>query len=101
MSSCPTAIGNAKVVCYTFIDERHKHTGNTTQIVNGVVLGSAAGLAICQCFNDSSFYLFACDDNWNVCSDTWHETLDAAIAQAEFEYAGSQQTWQYLDNQLH
>jgi hypothetical protein len=96
MPACPNIVGNAKVICYTTIDERHRHTGNTKQIWNGVLLGPASGLAICQYPNESSFFLFGCDDKWNVRSDTWHETLDDAIRQAEFEYEGSQQTWQYF-----
>jgi len=97
MPACPRIVGNAKVICYTTIDARHRHTGNTKQVVNGVVLGSAAGLAICQCGKDGSFYLYGCDANWNVRSDTWHEDLESALCQGEFEYEGTTQTWQYFE----
>ena len=31
-------------------------------------------------------YLFYCDRSWNVITDTWHEDVDAAIHQANFEF---------------
>jgi hypothetical protein len=93
MRPVPSTIGGATVVCYTPIDSRHRHTGNTKQIVGGVVLGPASGLAICQFSGDSAFYLFGCDREWNSLSDTWHETLEDAKEQAEFEYEGTNSTW--------
>jgi len=47
---------------------------------------AASGLAICRYDNGPGFYLFYCDDAWNEIADTWRETLEAAMAQAEFEY---------------
>lgn len=89
-------IGSAKVILYTEIDERHNHTGNCMQIVSGKVMGAAAGLAICQYEGEENFYLFGCDENWNTITDTWHETLEDAKDQAEFEYEGTNKTWQSL-----
>jgi hypothetical protein len=82
-----------RVVCYTLIDERHRHTGNTKQIVAGVLLGPAYGLAICQYDGEDCFYLLSCDEHWNSLSDTWHQKLEDAKAQAEFEYEGTMSTW--------
>jgi len=93
MQPVPSVIGGARVVCYTPIDSRHRHTGNTKQIVAGVLLGSAAGLAICQYDGEECFYLFGCDRKWNSLSDTWHEALEDAKEQAEFEYEGTMLTW--------
>ncbi len=93
MINIPQEVGGAKVVLYTPIDERHKHTGNCKQIVAGVLMGAAAGLVICQYEGENSFYLFGCDAKWNTVTDTCHETLEDAMAQAEFEYEGVQATW--------
>ena len=41
---------------------------------------------ICHHDDDLAFYLFRCDDLWQIVADTWHETLEAAIHQAEAEY---------------
>lgn len=78
---------------YTPIDERHRHTGNCEQYVAGELMGPAAGLAICQYEGESAFYLFGCDEDWGTVTDTWHQTLEEAKAQAEFEYEGVSATW--------
>lgn len=49
-------------------------------------------LAICR-HDEAAFYLFHCNDLWQVIADTWHETLEAAMRQAEFEYRGVR-AWQ-------
>jgi hypothetical protein len=55
-----------------------------------------AGLAICQPTGTQEFYLFGCDSDWNVVSDTWHQSLNEAKEQAEFEYEGISKTWSCL-----
>ena len=78
---------------YTPIDDRHTFTGACKQIVPGQTMGKMAGLAICQYDGETAYYLFGCDSEWNTVTDTWHETLEDAIDQAEFEYEGSKSTW--------
>jgi hypothetical protein len=31
-------------------------------------------------------YLFYCDDDWRCLTDTYHEGMEHAVAQAEFEF---------------
>ena len=90
----PERIGAAKVVSYTPIDSRHKPTGACRHIVRGELLCALAGLIVSQYKDDKSFYLFYCDDDWNVLTDTWHETLEDALDQAEAEYVGTRATWE-------
>lgn len=92
-NAAPEYIDGAKVICFTPIDARHRHTGNCKQIVSGVVQGAADGLAIYQYRGENSFYLFSCDSQWMTLTDTWHQTLQEAKEQAEFEYAGVSDTW--------
>jgi hypothetical protein len=80
-------------MCYTPIDERHRFTGGCKQIVAGQLMGSMAGLAICRCASEEAFYLFGCDADWQCVTDSWHQTLDDAKHQAEFEYEGVTDTW--------
>jgi hypothetical protein len=94
MGTAPKRINDATVVLFTHIDERHRHTGNCRQIVGAIVQPPAAGLAICQYDGEDSFYLFGCDESWSNISDTWHQTLEEALLQAEFEYHGVGATWQ-------
>ncbi|MFT5327826.1 MAG: hypothetical protein ACI8P0_005731 [Planctomycetaceae bacterium] len=90
----PNPLNGASVICYSPLDKRHRHTDNCRQLRNGVVQGLASGLAICQYTNESCYYLFGCDADWRVISDTWHQTLEDAKDQAEFEYSGVSSTWQ-------
>ena len=69
------------------------HTGNTRHSVAGAPLKAASRLAIAQYPGQPGFYLFYCDDAWAVMTDTWHQTMDDAEAQAEFEYKGSSNAW--------
>lgn len=92
---CPDWIDSLRVICYTPIDSRHRHTRQTRHVLGSAVLGRAAGIAICQSTEgkSASYFLFGCDEQWKVLSDTWHETLEDAKHQAEFEYEGSSKTW--------
>jgi hypothetical protein len=94
MKECPDIVGQAKVVMFTPIDDRHAFTGACKQIVADKVMGPMAGLAICQYKGETAYYLFGCDQDWNTVTDTWHQSLEEAIKQAEFEYTGTSRTWQ-------
>ncbi len=94
MGPAPTHIGGAKVIVFTAIDGRHRHTGACRQIVGDALRGPAAGLAICRVEGQDGFYLFGCDEGWGSVTDTWHPTTEEAMAQAEFEYEGVTATWQ-------
>ena len=100
MKTIPRDVGGARVVMYTPIDERHRHTGNCRQIVADVLMGAAAGLAICKSEEEGAYYLFGCDENWQTLTDTWHQSLDDAKRQAEFEYEGVGATWQFPDDSV-
>ena len=54
-------------------------------------MSEPAALAICQYANEDGFYLFYCSPDWKTITDTWHESLEDALAQAEFEFQGSRQ----------
>jgi hypothetical protein len=42
---------------------------------------------------EAGIYLFCCDSEWEVLTDTWHSSVDNAKAQAEFEYEGISKLW--------
>jgi len=93
MNQPPELLDGAKVVRWSAIDGRHRPTGGCRQIVAGVLQGQVAGLAICQYEGQSAYYLFGCDPEWNTVTDTWHESLNDALEQAELEYEGVSGTW--------
>ena len=109
MKSPPTEVGNATVIEYAILDDTVRPTGRT---IHGVglppeiprvgqwrnfpppkILGPFAALAICKRIDDSSYWLFYCDENWNVQSDGWYESIEEAKNQAEFEYEGVSALW--------
>jgi hypothetical protein len=93
----PKQLSGASVLLWTD-DVRQTHsTGRTVHRAGGAVLGPAAALAICQYDNDSQYYLFYCDENWSVQTDTCHASIDEAQAQAEFEYEGVSALWRTME----
>lgn len=93
MIPAPKEIDGAKVICFAEISDGVRATARTTHRKRGEVLGPARGLAICQYSGESSYYLFYCGEDWSVCTDTFHLSLDDAKTQAEFEYEGISKLW--------
>lgn len=81
------------MIYYSPIDQRHRFTGRCKVIVAGQLMGAMSGLAICPDAGEDGFYLFGCDSEWQVVTDSWHQALDDAKHQAEFEYEGVSKTW--------
>jgi hypothetical protein len=87
-------LNGLKLVAWSPVDARHTATSKTRHLVAGEVLGPSQALAICYDPDTAAYFLFRCDDAWAVLADTWHQSLDEARAQGEFEYAGVNSTWQ-------
>ena len=49
-------------------------------------------LAICS-YDDNEYYLFACDENFNVIGDTIHESIDEAMIFALKYYQKNDINW--------
>jgi len=94
VNDAPKEIEGAAVILFTTIDSRHVPTGGCRHVVRGVLEGPASGLAICRYPGDVGYYLFGCDSDWNSVTDTFHETVEQAKSQAEFEYQHVSLTWQ-------
>jgi hypothetical protein len=94
----PRSLDGARIVCIAPIGKSQHHTGLTRHFKHGSLQVAATNLAIC-CYDhdtDSGFYLFGCDGDWNVVTDTWHESLDAAKRQARHEYDNIDDAWCFL-----
>jgi hypothetical protein len=61
-------------------------TGETRHVIGGNEVSDFARLAIARYESKPGFYLFYCDEDWSVLTDTFHESLSAAVRQAEFEF---------------
>ncbi len=85
MRAPPERIDGARVLLAADL-EGAVVTGNTRHVVGGVEVTDFSVLAIAQYDGDPAVYLFYCDDAWDTITDTWHDSVEAAIHQAEFEF---------------
>jgi hypothetical protein len=81
----PLTIDGAKVLSIADLSDSRR-TSNTRHVVNGVERADFAALAIAQYDANPGFYLFYCDEDWNTITDTYHDTIEGAVAQARFEF---------------
>ena len=89
----PPLDDTTKLIQYAIVTPATPSSGKTRHWVSGELVGPAAGLAIRRSDSDG-YYLFGCDANWEIVTDTWHATLEEAVRQAEFEYPGISRYWQ-------
>jgi hypothetical protein len=73
--------------------EGREQTGKTKHYMGDEQLPPAAKLQIVQYPGDEGFYLFYLDSDGEVMTDTYHDTLESALKQANFEYAVKQNEW--------
>lgn len=97
MNTPPLTIGDAKTIAYLLLADHFENSGNTRHFIDGEIKNSFACLAICQYPADTGYYLFYCDRDWNVLTDTYHNNIEGAIHQAESEYEGSSSSWAFLE----
>jgi len=71
----------------------HVQTGNTRHFVHGSLKDKPDSLAITQFQGDSGYYLLHLDANGGEISDTYHETLNEAFDQAEWEFNVQRSEW--------
>jgi hypothetical protein len=82
------SIDGARVLAFAAIDDSVTSTGRTVHRAGTEVLGPFSGLVIARYDGDNQFYLFYCDQDWRVVSDTLHSSEESARKQADFEYRG-------------
>ncbi len=82
----PETLDGARVLQFASL-ARSQPTGKTRHMVAGVEVSSFGALAIAS-YDEASdgVYLIYCDRRWQVITDTWHEDVAAAVAQAKFEF---------------
>jgi hypothetical protein len=91
MERPPETLDGARVLRYAHVTGSVRPTGATRHFAPQGQLGPAAALAIAQYSTDPGFYLFYLDDEGTVATDTYHDSIEDALAQAAFEYEGL--TW--------
>lgn len=71
-------------------------TGNTRHYRDGAVQPAPKSVEIVKMPPDAGFYLLYLDDAGNEMNDTYHESLDRAKEQAEFEFGTAVSEWELL-----
>lgn len=84
----PHELDGASVLKYALVTPEVEPTGATRHVRGGVVLAPAAALAVARYGDDPGYYLFYLDRDGSVVTDTYHDSIEGAIAQAGFEYCG-------------
>jgi hypothetical protein len=85
-----------KIVRRVTLTEKHCSTGRTRHYRNGQLLSLPARLEIVQYNNDPGFYLFYIDSRNEISTDTYHDTLEAGLVQAEWEFGVELSDWEIL-----
>jgi hypothetical protein len=85
VSGPPEFLDGARVLQIASLS-RSQPTGATRHEVDGIEVRRFAALAVAQYEGSDSVYLFYCDADWRVVTDTEHESIPAAIEQAHFEF---------------
>ena len=84
----PREIDGAVVIQWAEVNADVLPTGRTRQVVEGDAEGSFAALAIGRYDDAAGYYLFYLDPSGNAVTDTHHDTVEGAVAQADYEYIG-------------
>ena len=90
------SLGGRKVICFARLAKGIRKTEKTTHNLTGGDPADFKGLVIVEERAGAAYYLFYCNEQWEVLTDTWHRTLDDAKSQAEFEFEGVAQAWESL-----
>jgi len=74
----------------------HRPTGKTRHFQGSDLLPPPSELRIVKYPDDAGFYLFYCDDTGKEFTDTYHDTLEGALAQAEWEFEVKESDWEVV-----
>lgn len=82
------------VIQWVKLVSKHLPTGKTRHYRGGELLPTPRELKIGKYPNDHGFYLLYFDGAGNEMTDTYHDTLEDAMAQAEREFQVKVDDWE-------
>ncbi|MGO9435734.1 MAG: hypothetical protein ACLPH3_24200 [Terracidiphilus sp.] len=74
------------------LNEGHLRPGRTRHSSNGKEFRPFTSLAICQSPGDAGYFLMHIGEKGQA-ADTWHENLEDAMHQAEWEFGVQAEEW--------
>jgi hypothetical protein len=82
------------ILCRVKLTPSHRVTGKTRHFHGTEELPTPSQLRVAQYRDDPGFYLFYCNDQGNEITDTYHDSLEHALSQAEWEFGVRPDEWQ-------
>jgi len=90
----PNELEGAKVIKYTQNDENQKLGLMFFEEQDGSMLEiSITALAIAKYEDENGYYLFMCDQNWEIQDDHQLESVEEAISWAEKNFDVNEEDW--------
>jgi len=89
----PPMVGSAKLIQFADAGPPVLFTGIQSVYVGGQLIGPAPRLAICQQVSDMAFYLFLCNERWEVIAAVGGDRVSSLISRAERWYQGINAKW--------
>jgi hypothetical protein len=93
-TSLETEMADHRVCCRMKLGDSHRPTGKTRHYRGGEECPPPAELRIIQFSDDPGFYLLYYDATGEEITDTYHESIDEAKAQAAFEFEVTPEEWE-------
>ena len=84
----PRELDGAVVIQWAGVSADVLPTDRTHHVVEGGAPEPFGQLAIARYADDDGYYLFYLDAEGGVVTDTYHESLERAVEQADHEYIG-------------
>ncbi len=88
-----------KVLFQVYLAEHHKPTGNVRAIIRGKTAPVPVELRIAQMEDDPGVYLLHYNNKGEEITDTYHDSVELAMEQAEFEFGVGAQDWRQVDHE--
>ncbi len=85
-----------RVVQAVTLSAKHRPTGRTRHYRDGALIQAPAALKIAKCLDSTGYYLLYLDQTGSELTDTYHESLEAAVDQAEWEFGVSRSDWKQV-----
>lgn len=84
---------NYDIIKYVYLTNDHKQTFHTIHKVNDKLIDKPYKLQITKYPNYEGFYLIYLDKNGEEITDTYHENIEDAMNQAEWEFGINKKDW--------
>ncbi len=84
------------VIKKVLLQQHHFNTGKVRHYVLGSIAPDPKELRIVSYQNDPGYYLLYIDAKGKEITDTYHDTIEAAIKQAEFEFNVKKNEWELV-----